>query len=97
LGSDQYRVDDDYRRAADRVCPIIFVYGLAGLVLVLITIESAFRRRLADLVQWIAILLAIGGFLILIFQFFWVIVLAGAMITGFYMIVSNLRELFARQ
>ncbi|MBW6466381.1 MAG: hypothetical protein K0B06_07760 [Brevefilum sp.] len=72
-------------------------YGLAGLVLALIIIESAFRRRLADLVQWIAILLAIGGFLILIFQFFWVIVLAGAMITGFYMIVSNLRELFARQ
>ena len=71
--------------------------GLAGLVLVLIIIESAFRRRLADLVQWIAILLAIGGFLILIFQFFWVIVLVGAMITGFYMIVSNLRELFARQ
>jgi len=35
--------------------------------------------------------------LILIFQFFWWIVLAAAMITGFYMIVSNLRELFARQ
>jgi hypothetical protein len=71
--------------------------GLAGLLLVLITIEAAFRRRLADLLQLIAILLAICGMLILIFQFFWLIVLAGAMVTGFYMIISNLRELFARQ
>jgi hypothetical protein len=71
--------------------------GLAGLLLVLITIEAAFRRRLADLLQLIAILLAICGLLILIFEFFWLIVLAGAMITGFYMIISNLRELFARQ
>jgi hypothetical protein len=71
--------------------------GLAGLVLVLITIEAAFRRRMADLLQLIAILLAISGLLILIYQFFWLIVLAAAMITGFYMIVSNLRELFARQ
>jgi hypothetical protein len=70
--------------------------GLAGLLLVIIIIESAFSRRLAGLLQLIAIVLAICGLLILIFQFFWLIVLAAAMITGFYMIVSNLRELFTR-
>ena len=73
------------------------VLGLLGLFLVMITIESAFRRTLANGVRWIAIILAIGGLLILIYQFFWFILLAAMMITGFYMIVSNLRELLARR
>jgi hypothetical protein len=73
------------------------VVGLLGLFLVMVTIESAFRRSLASVVRWIAIILAIGGLLILIYQFFWFILLAAMMVTGFYMIVSNLRELFARR
>lgn len=73
------------------------VLGLGGLLLVMVAIEAAFRRRLADLVRWIAILLAIAGVLILMYQFFWYILLGGVMITGFYMIISNLRELFARR
>ena len=73
------------------------VIGLVGLLLVMITIESAFRRRLASLVRWISIILAISGLMILIYEFFWYIALAFVMITGFYMIVANLRELFARQ
>ena len=73
------------------------VMGLVGLLLVMVTIESAFRRRLASLVRWISITLAIGGLIILIYEFFWYVALAVVMITGFYMIVANLRELFARQ
>jgi hypothetical protein len=73
------------------------VVGLLGLFLVMVAIESAFRRSLAGVVRWIAIILAISGLLILIYQFFWFILLAAMMITGFYMIVSNLRELFARR
>jgi len=73
------------------------VVGLAGMLLVMITIESAFRRRLYALVRWMAIVLAIGSFLILLFEFFWVFILVIVMVTGFYMIVENLRELFARQ
>jgi len=71
--------------------------GLAGMLLVMLTIESAFKRRLYALVRWMAITLAIGGFLILLFEFFWVFILVIVMVTGFYMIVENLRELFARR
>lgn len=73
------------------------VVGLVGLLMVMITIESAFRRTLANVVRWIAIILAMGGLLILIYQFFWFILLGAMMITGFHMIISNLRELFARR
>jgi hypothetical protein len=73
-----------------------FSLGLVGLVLVMVTIEAAFRRRLANLVRWISITLAIVSLLILLYSFFWYIVLAVVMITGFYMIIANLRELLAR-
>lgn len=73
------------------------ILGLAGLLMVMVAIESAFRRRLATLVRWIAIALAIAGLLILIYQFFGYILLTAIMITGFYMIFSNLRELFSRR
>lgn len=73
------------------------ILGLVGLLLVMVTIESAFRRRLATLVRWTAIALAIAGLLILIYQFFGYILLTVIMVTGFYMIFSNLRELFSRR
>ena len=70
--------------------------GFIGMALVLSLIEAAFRRRLAILVRWVAISLAIFGFLILAYEFFWIFALVVLMITGFYMIIENLRELFAR-
>lgn len=73
------------------------VVGLGGLVLVMITIESAFRRRLANLIRWIAIFLAIAGILVLVYQFFWFLLTAAVLFTGLYIIISNLRELFARR
>lgn len=74
-----------------------FIYGLIGLSLLMITVEAAFKRRLAILVRWIAIIMATAGFLILVYQFFWYILLVVVVITGIYMIISNLRELFARR
>lgn len=71
--------------------------GLGGMLLVMVVIEAAFKRRLSRLVRWIAIALAMGGFAILLFEFFWYFILAIVMITGFYMIIENLRELSARR
>jgi hypothetical protein len=70
--------------------------GLGGMLLVIVGIEAAFKRRLSSLVRWIAIFLAVGAFGILLYEFFWYFVLAVAMVTGFYMIIENLRELSAR-
>ncbi len=71
--------------------------GLSGLLLVMITFEAAFRRKLAGLVRWIAVALAFVGVLIFLFEFLWFFLLALVMVVGFYMIVENLRELFARK
>lgn len=73
------------------------IVGLVGLLMVMITIESAFRRTLASVVRWIAIILALAGLLILVYQFFWFILLAVIVIIGFYMMIANLRELLARR
>ena len=73
------------------------IFGLVGLMFVMITVESAFRRTLANLVRWIAIILALAGFFILVYQFFWFILLVVVVIIGFYMIIANLRELLSRR
>ena len=72
-------------------------WGLGALFVVMVTIEAAFRRRLSDLVRWTAVGLAAIGFFILMFEFFWVFALVLLMAVGFYMIVENLRELWARR
>lgn len=71
--------------------------GLGGMLLVMVTIEAAFKRRLSSLVRWIAILLAVVGVAILLFEFFWYFILAVVMVAGFYMIIENLREISARR
>jgi hypothetical protein len=73
------------------------ILGLGGLFLAMITIEAAFRRRLANLMRSTSLLLALAGVLVLVYQFFGYILLVIAMIVGFYMMISNLRELFSRQ
>ncbi len=73
------------------------VYGFGGLLLVMITIEAAFRRRLANLVHSIAVVLALVGSIILIVQFFKYFVLGAVMIVGLYMIILNLQELFTKK
>lgn len=71
--------------------------GLLGMVLLLVALEAAFQRRLWALVRGIALTLAVIAFLILFVKFFWIIVGVIVMVIGFYMIVENLQELFARR
>lgn len=73
------------------------LWGLGALLLVMITIEAAFRRRLSTLVRWTAVGLAAFGLFILLYEFFWVFILVLLMGIGFYMIIENLRELIARR
>jgi hypothetical protein len=75
----------------------LIFWGLSALFLVMITIEAAFRRRLSDLVRWMAVGLATVGLFILLFEFFWIFALVALMAAGSYMIIENLRELFTRR
>jgi len=74
----------------------LLLVGLGLLLLAMITIESAFRRRLSEFVRWTSIVLAMVAFFILLYQFFWIIALIVIMVIGFYMIIENLKELFAQ-
>ncbi len=70
--------------------------GLGGLLLVLVTLEAAFRKRLWALTRNLAIALAFISILILLYEFFWTIIVILVMLMGMYMIIENLRELFSR-
>jgi hypothetical protein len=67
--------------------------GLGILLGVIIFVEAGFRRRLPQLITSLTIGLAIASALVLIFQFFWQIVVAGVLVAGAYIMWDNLREL----
>ena len=75
----------------------LFWVGLGGLLLVMLGIEAAFQRRLWAVVRWISLALALAAFLILLFNFFWYFFGGLVIITAFYMIIENLRELLSRR
>jgi hypothetical protein len=69
------------------------IFGLAMLISLFIFIEAGFRRHLASLVISVTTGLAFVAALIILFDFFWSIVIAGALLAGGYILLENLREL----
>jgi len=69
------------------------LFGLVGLLSVLIFVEASFRRQLASLVDSLTIALAIVATAVLVFQFFWPIVVAAVILAGGYIMWENLHEL----
>jgi len=68
--------------------------GIVILVSLMLFVEASFRRRLVNLVNSITIALAVMAALVIIFEFFWVIVEIGVLLAGMYIIWENLRELW---
>ncbi len=69
------------------------LFGLAALVGVIVFVEASFRRQLARLITSLTIALAVVSALVLLFEFFWEIVVAGVLAAGGYIIWENIREL----
>ena len=69
------------------------ILGLVAMISLFVFIESGFRRQLAQLINSVAIGLAIVALLVTIFQFFWQIVIGSVLFAGAYVIWENLREL----
>ena len=69
--------------------------GLAAILSLIIFIEAGFRRRLSNLINNIAITLAIIAFLVLFYEYFWTIIIGVVSIASLYMIWQNLRELWS--
>lgn len=69
--------------------------GLAAILGLVVLIEAGFRRRLSNLLNTVAIVLAVVSFLVLVYQYYWIIIVGLVSIASLYMIWQNLRELWA--
>jgi hypothetical protein len=70
-----------------------FLIGLASLISALIFLEAGFRRQLPQLINSMAIGLAVVSGFIIIFQFFWQIVIGAVFLAGLFIFWENLMEL----
>jgi hypothetical protein len=69
------------------------VLGLVAIVSLIVFIESGFRGQLSRLIASVTIGLAVVSALVLLFEFFWLIVVLAVLIAGGYIMWENLREL----
>jgi len=69
------------------------VLGLVAMVSLMVFIESGFRGQLSRLIASVTIGLAVIAALVLLFEFFWLVVVLGVLIAGGYIMWENLREL----
>jgi hypothetical protein len=69
--------------------------GLVGMISFIVFVEASFRRQVERLISSLTIGLALVATFILIYEFFWTIVVAGVILSGFYIMWENIRELYA--
>lgn len=67
--------------------------GFTALLSVVIFVEASVRGNLTRLISSITIALAIVAALIVIYEFFWIILVMIVLIAGSYIMWENLREL----
>lgn len=67
--------------------------GLVVLISAFVFIESGFKRQLPQVINSIAIGLAVVSALLIIFHFFWPLVVIGVVLAGLFVMWENLREL----
>jgi hypothetical protein len=70
------------------------IFGLISMLSILVFIEAGFRRQLTRLIGGFTIALSIVSAIILVFEFFWQIVVAGVILAGAYIIWENIKELY---
>jgi hypothetical protein len=69
------------------------IFGMASVIAVIIFVEASFRGQVTRFISSITIALAIAAGLIIIFEFFWVIVFIFVLVSGGYITWENIREL----
>ncbi len=74
--------------------PQYLIFGLVLIVALFVFIEATFRGTLGGLITNVTIGLAILAALVLAYEFFWPIVIAGVLAAGSYILWENLRELW---
>ncbi len=72
------------------------VIGVATMIGFVIFLEASFRQRLGNLINGLTIILAGIALVVLVYEFFWEITVAGVLLAGLFIIAENLREIFRR-
>lgn len=70
------------------------IFGLVGILSLLVFVEAGFRGRLTRLINSVTIGLALVSALIIVAEFFWSLVVLGVLAAAVYMMWDNLRELW---
>lgn len=70
-------------------------FGLAAILALIGFVEAGFRRRLSNLINSVAIVLAVISFLVLVYEYYWIVIVFGVSVASLYMIWQNLRELWS--
>ncbi|MBN2550484.1 MAG: hypothetical protein JXB15_15070 [Anaerolineales bacterium] len=68
------------------------ILGLIVMISVFVFLESGFRRQLAQLINSMAVGLAVVCALIILWEHFWIVVVLGVLFAGVYILWENLRE-----
>jgi hypothetical protein len=69
------------------------ILGLVAMVSLIVFIESSFRGQLSRLIASVTIGLAVVSALVILFEFFWLIVVLAVLLAGGYIMWENLKEL----
>lgn len=69
-------------------------YGLIGILVSIVFIEAGFRRKLSNLINTTAIILAVICSLILLYQYFWIVLAVTVITASIYIIWQNVREMW---
>ena len=69
------------------------ILGLVAVVSLIVFIESGFRGQLSRLIASVTIGLAVVAALVILFEFFWLVVVLAVLMAGGYIMWENLREL----
>ncbi|CAN5765069.1 hypothetical protein BH10CHL1_BH10CHL1_40860 [soil metagenome] len=70
------------------------IIGLVAMITVVTFIEASFRGRLISLVTSVTIGLAVVAILVILYEFFWLIVVTAVLVASAYIVWENLRELW---
>jgi cation transport ATPase len=70
------------------------IQGLLLIVALFLVIEAVFRGRLIQLVTRMTVALTLLSALVLVYEFFWQLVIAGVIATGIYILWENMQELW---
>ncbi len=71
------------------------IFGISAMIVLFAFVEATFRGRIVRMVTSVTIGLAVVAALVLLYEFFWLVVAITVVVIGSYLLWDNLRELWS--